>query len=85
MFDKGAKDMFDIELESAKNWAPACNHHAETDMARAEGMALYALSNGDIRRQEFDLMISRIQSIRLNRKAKDADTSRRDTQLRRAS
>lgn len=85
MFDKGAKDMFDIELESAKNWSPACNHHAETDMARAEGMALYALSNGDIRRQEFDLLISRIQSTRHNRKAKDAGANSRDTQFRRAS
>lgn len=70
MFDKHAREMFDEQVGSAKAWPSTCNHHADIDMAHAQGMVAYALIRGDIGHKEAARMNSAIKAVQLNRTAK---------------
>jgi len=71
MFDKHAREMFEEQIESAKAWPNACNHHADIDMAHAQGMVAYALIRGDIGHEEAARMNNTIKAVQLNRTAKE--------------
>lgn len=71
MFDKHAKEMFDEQLESARNWPACCKDQAEICFAYAQGMACYALIRGDIGHEEFARLNTSIKAVRLNRNAKE--------------